>query len=76
MGCALGLGTMSAGAGPRAETVNGGGLLQMEYGGGDALTGSDFALERETGSGGILSFWSRGAVACPAARACSRHRYA
>ena len=33
----------------------------MGLGGGDVLTGSDFALGRETGHGGILSFWSRGA---------------
>ena len=30
-------------------------------GGGDVLTGSAFALNRETRHGGILSFWSRGA---------------
>ena len=32
----------------------------MGLGGGDVLTGSDFALGRETRHGGILSFWSRG----------------
>ena len=37
----------------------GGGLRSMGLGG-DLLTGSDFALNRET-RGGILSFWSRGA---------------
>ena len=47
---------MGMGAGPM-----GGGLLRMGLGGGDVLTGSDFALGRETGHGGILSFWSRGA---------------
>ena len=38
----------------------GGGLLQMGLGGGDPLTGSSFAMNRET-RGGILSLWSRGA---------------
>ena len=33
----------------------------MGLGGGDLLTGSAFALNRETRQGGILSFWSRGA---------------
>ena len=32
----------------------------MGLGGGDLLTGSAFAMNRET-HGGILSFWSRGA---------------
>ena len=41
--------------------LGGGGLLQMGLGGGDVLTGSAFALNRETKSGGVLSFWSRGA---------------
>ena len=41
--------------------LNGGGLLQMGLGGGDLLTGSAFAMNRETRHGGILSFWSRGA---------------
>ena len=36
-----------------------GGFLQMGLGG-DLLTGSDFAMNRES-RGGILSFWSRGA---------------
>ena len=40
---------------------NDGGLLRMGLGGGDVLTGSNFALARETRHGGILSFWSRGA---------------
>ena len=40
--------------------VTGGGLLQMGLGGGDLLTGSAVAVNRET-HGGILSFWSRGA---------------
>ena len=38
----------------------GGGLLSTGLGGGDLLTGSDFALNRKS-RGGILSFWSRGA---------------
>ena len=33
----------------------------MGLGGGDVLTGSAFALNRETRQGGILSFWSLGA---------------
>ena len=41
--------------------LTGGGLLQMGLGGGDLLTGSAFAMNRETRHGGILSFWSRGA---------------
>ena len=48
-------GPMSAGA----DGFNGRGLL-MGLGHGDVLTGSDFALNRET-RGGVLSFWSRGA---------------
>ena len=40
--------------------LNGGGFLHMGLGGGDLLTGSDFAMNRES-RGGILSFWSRGA---------------
>ena len=39
----------------------GGGLASMGLGGGNLLTGSAFALNRETRQGGILSFWSRGA---------------
>ena len=33
----------------------------MGLGGGDLLSGSAIALNRETRHGGILSFWSRGA---------------
>ena len=51
---------MGEAAGP-AGGLYGGGLLQMGLGGGDVLTGSAFALNQQTGSGGILSFWSRGA---------------
>ena len=53
-------GPMGGGSGPDGR-FDGGGLLRMGLGGGDVLTGSDFALGRETGHGGILSFWSRGA---------------
>ena len=51
---------MGGASGPDGR-FDGGGLLRMGLGGGDVLTGSDFALGRETGHGGILSFWSRGA---------------
>ena len=43
-----------------AGGLNGGGLVRMGLGGGDLLTGSAFAMNRES-HGGILSFWSRGA---------------
>ena len=52
-------GAAPMGAGP-AGGLNGGGFLQMGLGVGDLLTGSDFAMNRES-HGGILSFWSRGA---------------
>ncbi len=54
-------GAMGMAAGPLDGGFNGGGLLRMGLGGGDVLTGSDFALGRETRHGGILSIWSRGA---------------
>ena len=50
---------MGAAAGPRGEPL-GGGLLSMGLGH-DPLTGSSFALNRETKRGGVLSFWSRAA---------------
>ena len=50
-------GSTEAGPGPGPL---GGRLLSMGIGGGDPLTGSAFALNRET-HGGMLSFWSRGA---------------
>ena len=53
-------GPMSAPAGP-AGGLFGGGLQSMGLGGDSLLTGSAFALNRETRHGGILSFWSRGA---------------
>ena len=40
----------------------GGGPDGVGLGGGDLLTGSDFALDRETDRGGIVSFWSRGST--------------
>ena len=51
---------MGTATGPAEGVFNGRGLLQMGLGGGDLLTGSDFALNRKS-RGGILSFWSRGA---------------
>ena len=54
-------GAMGMAAGPLDGGFNGDGLLRMGLGGGDVLTGSDFALGRETRHGGILSIWSRGA---------------
>ena len=59
-GGGIGPGSMQGG-GRRDGMVNGGGLLRMGLGGGDILTGSAFALNRETKKGGILSLWSRGA---------------
>ena len=56
----MGAGPMGGGSGP-AGGLDRGRLLRMGLGGGDVLTGSDFALGRETRHGGILSFWSRGA---------------
>ena len=55
----MGAGPAGGPPGP-AGGMNGGGFLQMGLGGGDLLTGSDFAMNRES-HGGILSFWSRGA---------------
>ena len=40
----------------------GGGPDGVGLGAGDLLTGSDFALDRETDRGGIVSFWSRGSM--------------
>ena len=70
MGMGAAAGPMGIGAGPAgpmmgAARLDGGplghGLLSMGLGGGNLLTGSAFSLNRETGQGGILSFWSRGA---------------
>ena len=41
--------------------LNGGGFPGLGLGGGNLLSDSAFELSRETGRGGILSFWSRGA---------------
>ena len=60
-GGAAPLGAGPAGGPPGLDGgLNGGGFLQMGLGGGDLLTGSDFAMNRES-RGGILSFWSRAA---------------
>ena len=53
-------GPMEAGTG-LAGDLAGGGRLHGGLGGGDMLTGSALALNRETRGGGVLSFWSRGA---------------
>ena len=53
-------GSIGAGAGLDGG-LNGGGFLDMGVGRGDMLTGSAFAVNRETRHGGVLSFWSRGA---------------
>ena len=55
----LGAAGPMAGASGAGGGLFGGGLLSMGLGD-DLLTGSDFALNRES-RGGILSFWSRGA---------------
>ena len=54
------LGSMRTGTGPDGG-LTGRGLLDMGLGSDSLITGSAFSLNRETGSGGILSFWSRGA---------------
>ena len=51
---------MAAAAGPVGRPA-GTGLLQTGLAGGDLLTGSAFALNRETRHGGVFSLWSRGA---------------
>ena len=58
LGMAAPLGMAAAG---RDGRLNGRGLLEMGLGGGDVLTGSAFALNRETRRGGVVSLWSRGA---------------
>ena len=58
-GGAMAMGPMAGAAGGGGGGF-GGGLFSMGLGGGDLLTGSEFALNRES-RGGILSFWSRGA---------------
>ena len=62
-----GMGSLAAMAGPLGGGIGphgglgGGGLLDSAFGGGDVLTASAFALNRETRAGGIVSFWSRSA---------------
>ena len=51
---------MAAAAGPVGRPA-GTGLLQTGLAGGDLLTGSAFAFNRETRHGGVFSLWSRGA---------------
>ena len=55
----IGAGAMGAAAGPDGGLL-GGGLSALGLGGDSLLTGSSFALNRET-QGGVLSVWSRGA---------------
>ena len=57
---APGVGQTVWGGGPGGGLLDGRGLLDMG-GGGDLLNGSAFALNREAGRGGVLSFWTRGA---------------
>ena len=54
-------GPMGMAADGRDGWLNGRGFLEMGLGGGDVLTGSAFALNRESGGGGVVSLWSRGA---------------
>ena len=54
-------GAMGMAADGRDGWLNGRGFLEMGLGGGDVLTGSAFALNRESGRGGVVSLWSRGA---------------
>ena len=54
-------GQMGMAADGRDGWLNGRGFLEMGLGGGDVLTGSAFALNRESGGGGVVSLWSRGA---------------
>ena len=62
-GGGVGMATMTGPMDARAGSdrgLTGRGLFDMGLGGGDVLTGSAVAVNRET-HGGILSFWSRGA---------------
>ena len=56
----LAVGPMDGMAGPDGGLFDRG-LHSMGLGGGNLLTGSSFAFNRETRQGGMLSFWSRGA---------------
>ena len=62
VGGAMGLATgpMDGMAGPDGGLFDRG-LHSLGLGGGNLLTGSSFAFNRETRQGGMLSFWSRGA---------------
>ena len=55
-------GTQGGGSPPDGVGLDWGRLLRMGLGGGDVMTGSDFALDRETDLGGIVSVWSRGSM--------------
>ena len=57
----MGGGPMGMAAGGGDGWLSGRGFLEMGLGGGDVLTGSAFALNRESGGGGVVSLWSRGA---------------
>ena len=64
----MGMGAGPMGGGPMGMAADGGdgwlngrGFLEMGLGGGDVLTGSAFTLNRESGRGGVVSLWSRGA---------------
>ena len=59
-GMGLAAGPMNGMAGPDGGLFDRG-LSSMGLGVANLLTGSSFALTRETRQGGILSFWSRGA---------------
>ena len=60
VGALAGPGGGPMGPGGSGNVLMGGGGL-LDRGGGHLLSGSAFALNRETRSGGVLSFWSRGA---------------
>ena len=68
-------GRLGLAAGPQDGTARSpgelfdGGLPSMGFGGEQLLTGSSFAVTRETRRGGLLSFWSRGAQSSFAGRA-------
>ena len=57
----MGGGPMGMAADGDGGWLSGRGFLEMGLGGGDVLTGSAFALNRESGGGGVVSLWSRGA---------------
>ena len=57
-----GMATSMGGGSVQNVGLDWGRLLRTGLGGGDLLTGSDFALDRLTDRGGIVSFWSRGSM--------------